>query len=117
MMLIFTGDPLFSIPSVEAEHMLGFRLSGSHAAVRVDSLVKWNDLNRRRFQRSRFKTRAQLVGDFRNLSQRQPMAGCVLVPTYLLKQKVSGFFASRSGRKIAFTTKELGEGDRILLEL
>jgi hypothetical protein len=70
-MLIINGDLLWSIPSVEAQHLLRIRLSGSDAAVRVDSFPKWNDLNRRRFQSSRFKTRAQLVGDFRNLSQRQ----------------------------------------------
>jgi hypothetical protein len=68
---IFTGDSLLSIASAETEHLLRFHLSSCHEPIRVDSLPKWNDLNRRRFQRSRFKTRAQLVGDFRNLSQRQ----------------------------------------------
>ena len=62
---------MLSVPLVETEHLLCFRLSICHSRVPVHSFLKRNDLNRRRFQSSRFKTRAQLIGDFRNLSQRQ----------------------------------------------
>jgi hypothetical protein len=59
--------------SVETEHLLRFRLSGSHPVIRVHSFLKRNDLNRRRLQSSCFKTRAELLGDFRYLSRRQPI--------------------------------------------
>src|ERR1700678_1181179 len=53
----------------ETQHRLRFRLSGGHAAVCFHSLLKWNDLNRRRFQNSSFKTGAEAVLDFRHLFQ------------------------------------------------
>ena len=70
-MVIFIGDSFLSIPSVETEHLLRFHLSGSHPAVRVHRFLERNHFNLRRFQSSRFKTRAELVGDFRYLPRRQ----------------------------------------------
>jgi hypothetical protein len=43
IMLIFIGDSLLSIPSVETEHLLRFRLSSSHPAVRIHCFLKGND--------------------------------------------------------------------------
>ena len=56
-MFIFIGDSLLSIPSVETEHPLCFRLSGSHPAVRVYSFLKRDDLNRQRFSKLLFQNR------------------------------------------------------------
>ncbi len=60
--------------SVETEHLLCFRLSSSHLAVRVYSFFKRNDLNRRRFQNPCFKARAELFGDLPYLLRGQSIA-------------------------------------------
>src|SRR6202044_1853705 len=62
---------LLSIRPVETEYLLRSRLSGSHPDIRVHGVFKRNDLNRRRFQSLRFKTRVELVFYFRCLSWRQ----------------------------------------------
>ena len=63
-----------SFPPIEGEHLPRFRLSGSHAAVRIHSVFKRDDLDGRGFQGSRFKTRLQLAFDFRYLLCRQSIA-------------------------------------------
>src|SRR5580698_7353672 len=72
-MIVFPGDSLLFIPSVETQHLLRFRLSSSHAAVCVHSFLKRNDLNRLRFQSPFFKTGLELIGSFPYLLRRQPI--------------------------------------------
>src|SRR5260370_30493755 len=66
--LVLLGD---ASRLVETEYLFRFRLSGGHAAIRVHSFLKRNDLNRRRLQNPRFKTGAEFVRDFRHLFQRE----------------------------------------------
>ena len=69
MLILIEDSPLF-IPSVETENLLRFRLPGSHPGVGVNGFLERNDLDLRRFQSSRFKTRAELAGDLRYLLRR-----------------------------------------------
>src|ERR1019366_9702043 len=43
------GVSFMTIAPIEAEHLLGFRLSGRYPAIRIHGILEGNDLDRRRF--------------------------------------------------------------------
>ena len=64
MSSVFTSKLPSVTLTVEAQHLLGFRLSGSHPAVRVHGFRERNDLDRQWFQSTRVKPQPKLVFDF-----------------------------------------------------